>query len=533
MVDSIRDFNRTVSFDHRPNSSTPMYYSIFVTSLALLQTPPHVESETAPRSPNIVIDSEFDDWKSITPFLVDPVDAPQSPVDFGEMRITCDDRFTYLLIDFGRTVLAQGLDGTAMILLDADGDSKTGIMQHGLEGVDVIVDLSPLNPARPDRPGMGMGVRSSTYVPDPTDPARPAPSVYDIGLMFAPTHSSRRIEFRIDRGARLPSTPPLFQGKSFSMKLVFVDAKGVVADETAIVTHDLLACRTAGVKIDDSVDPLARESKTDLRIMNWNVLRGANFSNPDPFARTIAAINADVILLQELPETSTSEQVREFLARSTLQVNWNVVLGTGGGDLRCAIASRLPMRETLQSIPMPDQPDRTLRVVGALIQQTGRHLLAVAVHLRCCGRAGGPEDQQRVLEVRTLSEAITGLMKEHQIDGIIITGDFNLVGTRDPVEVMAAGLDLDHTMLHIAHPLNLDGLSHVTWADAKQPFAPGRLDFLLYSDSRLEINRSFVYDSQHLSARWLERYSVTAADSRDASDHRPIVADVQWVGASR
>lgn len=502
--------------------------TILFVFISCLATSTSCAAQTSP----LIIDGELDDWHSIGPALIDPMDAADAAVDFGEVRIAHTKSHVHLLVDFGRTVNAQGLDGFAMILLDADGDPATGRLERGLPGVDLIIDLSPPNANRPDRNGMGMGVRSTTYVPDPANPQRRPLSVYDVGMQFAPTHASRRIEFRLDRGSKLPETADLFLGRSFSMKLVFNDLAGNVADETAIMQVDLSKGEQKSPTLDAAIDPMTRKASTDLRIMNWNVLRGANFTNPDPFARTIAAINPDVILLQELPETTSSEQLKAFLALAAHDVHWNVALGAGGGDLRCAIASKLPMQEALQSVPMPDQPDRTLRCVGAVIEHGERRLLTVAVHLRCCGRAGGPEDQIRLTEVRTLSEAMLSLMKQEAIDGVVIAGDFNLVGSRDPAEVMAAGLDLDRSALRLAHPLGLDGLSHVTWADPMQPFAPGRLDLLMYSDSSLEMDRTFIYDSSHLSARWLESHTVKSDDSREASDHLPVIADLRWIGAA-
>src|SRR5262245_52413686 len=105
-------------------------FSLFVAAVCLLHP-----AEPNHRSAAIVLDAKLDDWGGVSPTLIDPADAPESAVDFGELRITHDGRFVHLLLDFGRTVNAQGLNGTAMILLDADGDPRTGSTQHQLPGV--------------------------------------------------------------------------------------------------------------------------------------------------------------------------------------------------------------------------------------------------------------------------------------------------------------------------------------------------------------------------------------------------------------
>lgn len=521
--------------------------TLFVSAVFLFQSQP---PQFAPQSPDrsatertkspdaqsrIVIDGEFDDWKSISPVLVDPADARDAFVDFGEVRISDDDRFVHLLIDFGKTVNAQGLDGTAMILLDADGDAKTGRAERGMDGVDVIIDLTPPNVKSPHEPGQGMAIRSTTYQPDASDAQARKLTPYDIGLAFAPTHAGRRMEFRIDRGASLPNTPALFTGSRFTMKLVCLDLVEKLVDETEPITHAFQhsAKPQSGVE-DQPNDPVVRAAGSDLRVLSWNAERGAIFSRPDPFRRTLAALKPDLILLQELTDKNSASQVQEFL-RSAMPPqqgeDWNVAFGAGGGDLRCAIATRLDLHpiQTLNLIAFPNHPDRNVRAVGAMVSTNGGHMLAMSVHLKCCGRADGPEDQQRLAEVHAIHDAIKAIMDGGGVDGVVIAGDFNLVGSRQPLEAMAAGLDGDLSNLSIAQPYQIDGLSNATWSDVKQPFAPGRLDYMLFSDATIQSLGAFVYDSRDLGPRWLSQYHVEAADTDAASDHLPVVTDFHFV----
>jgi endonuclease/exonuclease/phosphatase family metal-dependent hydrolase len=513
-------------------------------ALSVQAQPGHPNGDLIVVAPNqIVLDAQFDDWSNTTAALVDPVDAPRAFVDFGEARINHDDRFVHLLVDFGRTVNAQGLDGTAMILLDADGDPKTGTMQHGLAGVDVVIDLSPPQVKNPGAPGYGIGLRSTTYTPPPptVESAKVATlSPYDIGFAFAPTHAGRRIEFRVERGAALPATPPLFIAERFSAKLVFVDLAGAVADETDIITHQLdefaKADRSGATAQGD--DPVRRGSSAQLRVMNWNVQVGAIFTKPEPFGRTLAALKPDVILFQELDDENSAQQVQSFLQSNLTPgegKKWNVVFGAGGGDLRCAVASTFNLHEcpALAMIAMPDRPDRSLRATGAVIEIEGKKLLAVSVHLKCCGRSGGPEDQQRLLEVQLIQQAIRAAMSSDGFDGLIVAGDMNLVGARDPLESLAAGLDLDRSALHVAEPYQIDGLSNATWSDPLQPFVPGRLDYMLFTNSSLSTDNSFVFDSRDLAAKWLEHHHVQPADTTAASDHFPVVVDLHWMSSKR
>ncbi len=136
--------------------------------------------------PRIVIDGRFDDWDTAATLVDDPVDAPQAAVDFGQVRVSHDDRFVHLLIEVGRPVNVQRLPGTIRVLLDSDGSVATGVPIEGLGGVDVIVELSPRNPDRGGRIGRGVGL-FSTSAAEPLSP-------HDAGLTFALTYADTALQ---------------------------------------------------------------------------------------------------------------------------------------------------------------------------------------------------------------------------------------------------------------------------------------------------------------------------------------------------
>ncbi|MCH8152045.1 MAG: endonuclease/exonuclease/phosphatase family protein [Planctomycetes bacterium] len=483
----------------------------------------------------IVIDGRFDDWASVPIALADPAGAPKAAVDFGEVRISHDDRFVHLLMDFGRTVNVQKLDGTVLLLLDCDGNRETGKSMRGLGGVDVIIELTPANAEFPGQAGEGVGLRSTTYQPDPQDTAARRLSPYDIGFTFAPTYASDRFEFRIRRGVELPQTAATFTRDRFTGKLLFRDRAGHARDETGAFSYELTPVnRSAKPK---ARDPLSRPGEAGLRIVSWNVNQGALLANSEPFGRVLAAVDPDVILLQELTDRNTAGQVEgvlnRWLPRDGPQ-QWDVVFGAGGGNLRCVIASRLELTpaKPVELVPHPMwREDHYLRAVGTIIEHAGKRLLVISVHLRARGRAGSREDLIRGLELETLRQAIRTAMLGENINGIIVAGDFNLVGSRRPLDLMTKWLDLENWSLEAAQAYQLDGLSNATWSDPDEPFVPGRLDYLLYSDATLTVLRSFVLDSRDLNPRWLDRHGLKLHDTASASDHLPLIADVKWVDA--
>lgn len=502
-----------------------------------------------PAPPGMVIDGRFDEWNAIPVAINDPIDA-NSIVDFRVIKAFSDDRFVYLMIEVGNFVNAQGLDGAAFIFLDVDGHPVTGKRSGGMDGVDAIIELTPPNRDQPGKPGMGVGLRSTAYHPPATmreDYKLAALNTYDIGLLFAPTHQGTRFEFRIDRGARLPDCPPLFLDKQFTFKVTFLNLTGAAEDEAGPFTQELTPttdpASTAQTPIIQTADPLARAEGTVLRAMSWNIERGAIFKKSDAFARSIKAIAPDVILFQEMTDKNSAGQIQQFLDEHLPQAesqHWAVAFGTAGGDLRCAIASRYPLEAipSLSKITVENRsgkPAQPARAECSRMIVDGKSVLVTSLHLKCCGRAGGTEDQTRINECKAIHSAIRSVLpgganaEGETWAGVLMAGDLNLVGSRTPLEMLAIQTDLDKTSLSIVEPYQLDGLSNLTWADRTQPFTPGRLDFMLYSDSTMRVLRAFVYDSADLSTIWAQSKDVKEDDTQNTSDHLPVVTDFAWV----
>ncbi len=467
-------------------------------------------------APPIVIDGGFGDWGDVAVVLEDPADAPEAPLDFGELRVTHDDRFVHLLIDVTRAVNIQRLRGRIEVLFDADADKNTGRPVHGMQGVDLIVELSPHDPANPQRAGLGAAITFPAG-----DCMRLSP--YLIGLTFAPTYASDAFELRVERGATFPGVPLLFESNSFRGRLVYLDRNDAVLDDTRVFAYDLTPVDP--VPSNQRTDPLARPAGTHLRVMTWNIGMGGLRSNRASFKRILHALDPDVILLQELTEDDDPQRLAAlFRAWITSEGDrWTVLRGSGGGRLRCAVASHLKLSRyaALDPLPMPDRADRSVRVMGAELTVSGHRLLVVSAHLRCCGYAGSFEDRTRVVEADAIRRAIADAVTSRRFDGVVVGGDLNLVGSRWPLDVLAEQLD-------VIEPLQLDGRSNTTWWDIRQPFVPGRLDFMLRSDTSPAVSRSFVLDTRLVEPRWLQRHGLRARDTVEASDHLPVVVDLSW-----
>jgi endonuclease/exonuclease/phosphatase family metal-dependent hydrolase len=478
----------------------------------------------APRAqtPGIVVDGDFRDWSEVPVLQRDGGDAPQSAVDFGDIRILTTDRHLYLSVAMGRTVSLATLPGTFFVLVDRDGDPSTGQTLHELDGVDLSVECSPAPTSA--------GVAVRRFPPPSGKPATEPWSA--VNFAYAPRHSGDRFELRLDQPAA-----------RVRVKLVFSSA-GTVRDETPIMTIDgVAAAPPAAIAAGHGdTDPLARPPVTSFRAAVWNVAGMPPFT-ADEMARVIGAIDPDVLVLDELWSALTPAGILARLpaaAGRATRSRWSVVMGRGTGQ-RGGVAVRGPVELVQGVIPYPQEGlghDATDYVrsadtgVGAALMRArlgARRLLVVPVDFTCCGAPESDAEALRILEADAINRAVRLAMRQ-DIDGVLIGGDFNLVGTRAPLDVAAWALDLDRSALTAVDALKLDGLSKDTW---RQPggggrFPPGRLDWLLYSDTSLEVVRAFVLDTADLSQRWLDAHNLRAGDSAAISDHLPIVADFRW-----
>jgi Endonuclease/Exonuclease/phosphatase family len=483
----------------------------------------------APR-PLVILDGEFDDWNRLpAAVLVADANDANVHVDFRELRATADDRYIYVSFTLERSIALQTIaEGTVSLLVDEDGSAATGRVIRGLDGVDQVLQF-------------GQGVVVRRYRQDGADSIL-VPNE-DTGVLFAPRFASTRFELRLDRGT----------GRRATLKLVF-EQSGAVRDETEAVAIALppKALRPGPDSADrtPAVDPLQRPPGSSFRAVVWNVF-GLPAARRGKVGRILRAIDADVVLLTELSSATTSRPI-EFWLNSFNErgrAPWQVIVGTSGGQLS-AVALRARLDRAFEKVAYP--PDTVTSLVTflspdvrwniwAVLQQRGvgvtgasgsvaeRRLLTVALDLTSSGGPDSFNDAARISEAAAIAGATQHAAHLGSVEGVIIGGDFNLVGSRDPLDVLQRGLDVDRSALTAVPALQLDGRSNATWRAlfGGSQFTPGRLDWLLYSDSALELLGSFAFDAADLSPDWLAQHRLVATDSL-ASDHLPVVADFRW-----
>jgi endonuclease/exonuclease/phosphatase family metal-dependent hydrolase len=153
----------------------------------------------------------------------------------------------------------------------------------------------------------------------------------------------------------------------------------------------------------------------------------------------------------------------------------------------------------------------------------------ISVHFKCCGYTGSWQDEARVYQAQQLADKIRGLRKGEFGDkcrkaGIVVIGDYNLVGSRKPLDILKR-VGLTDLLLRSA----ADGTAY-TWRGITkdESFWPGRLDLLMYDRSFFKPSMGMIVDTTRLSSSTLCELTLNARDSL-ASDHLMLVADFQLV----
>lgn len=489
-------------------------------------------SSAAAQGPeDLTIDGSFEDWDRLrADSITDPIDAPpNAAIDIGRIAWHATGEHLYLQLDVRRTVNLQQLDGRLHLLIDSDGRTDSGAEKYGMEGVDAIVTFSPK--AQGWRDGMGVGLAVTG------DESRNDLGPYDAGVLFSPTYASDEYEIRIDRGAPLPETPGFLEGNRCRLKLVLTSKALEVQDETETFTVRMPNA-TGPWRPNDreqQSDPIAKTNPSAIRVVVWNGERGALLKRKEQSQKILRALKPDIVLLQELEGGTNVEELDALfeglsMAGTGTKGQWRIIFGEGGGNLRCAVATRAAVERDLFPEPVgyDDASNHTMRFAGGVLDFGGRKLLATAVHLKCCGKIGDESDYKRRRETARLRDIIDQQVATGRIDGVIVGGDFNLVGGYAPLAIAKAGVDLDGTDLEVADVVQLDRRTNATWEGPGEPFIPGRLDYLLFSDASLRIVKGFVFDARDLSPHWILEHGLEPTDTAEASDHLPLVVDVLW-----
>jgi endonuclease/exonuclease/phosphatase family metal-dependent hydrolase len=428
----------------------------------------------------------------------------------------------YLYLTFtlpGDEFTLQSFGETVELWLDIDNDRSTGVAdasvpETALMGTDIRVEFSPHANG-----GVGYGTRVRAL---DSQGRSTELSHADIDLIFAPTFASDSFELRVSRhldhiGA-VPQ-PGLASNGDAAAAFVLSDSTGRVIGASDPVVIDLPRAAD-GPRLADTPMPVRPEGA--IRVLSYNVLKASPRKDADRFARIIQAVSPDVILLQEWDDATRAELEGWFTALIPSEGVWRAHVPTGGS---VAIASTHPIRTLAPEFISVVGRAQPIRFVGAVVETPLGDAAVASVHLKCCGSKDSPEDLTRMEEAEAINDALRAALGDSGPAIRLIGGDFNLVGSRPPLDLIREGLDADGSDLSVADPHVVGDASVYTWSDANSPFTPGRLDYMVYSDAGARLAQAFVLDTSRLSDRALARLGLDRTDT-SASDHLPVVIDL-------
>lgn len=468
-----------------------LFLPILILSLLLACAP-------QPSAP-IILDGQFDDWEGRPPAFVDGVgDASPGSVDFAALHLAHTATHLLLKIQVGREINLQSTPGL-LLTLDTDGDPATG--------PELVYDL---------------GARQGVF----TWEGRAIPiQQADLGLIPLPTISSNEFEIALARDAFPGGAAPLFAGEAVSVRLE--DASG--GDQLPAPGGSVPYSFTGPPLPLPEPLPIQPPSPGNLRLLTWNMLRDGLFdpARAPAFRRILTLLQPEVIAFQEVynrSDVSVKNKLEEWLGGV-----WYTVKV---GDL--VTASRFPFVEDWTSTYQPLEVTRTFPV---MLTVNGARLILFNAHLSCCD--ADAERQEQV-------DRVIAFLRDASLPPntpLIFAGDLNLVGDAQQLKTLLAGDIADETRFGADHspdgdatPLALLLPRHThapfayTWRDDSSSFAPGRLDYILYTDSALTPVQSFILQTETISPDALAQYNLSAEDALLASDHLPLVADFKLPG---
>ncbi len=448
----------------------------------------------------IVIDGLFDDWQEVPVTITDP-EGDYNYDDWAELKITNDDDFIFFKISLhSEETLLQNWNNF-YLYIDADRDSLTGHPFRGL-GAELAWHF---------------GYRTGQYFEQDgiIDLWQ-----NDITLRQAPTVTSTEFEIAIARGSFVLSDPDSI-AVIFSS---FYDTGDYMPDSWGGVVYQL------DTTVVGPAEPILME-KTGTRLVTYNTLNtGILESDRQPkFQRIIQALDPDIIALQEHSEWN---EIGDIISSWFPEDTW--YQGYTFRDL--VVLSKYPIINQANLI----SSERTMCALLQTDDPINPYLLILNSHFSCCDNDDDRQEQvdELVQVLREWRLNDNGPFDLPEGTPMFHVGDFNFVGYREQIETVTAGNIQDEGNYGNDFPLDWDGTAITdlfsrqthkrmayTWRSDGSSFNPGKLDYVLYTDSNLSILNHFVLNTLAMPDSVLNEWELEAEDTNEASDHLPRIVD--------
>jgi len=457
----------------------------------------------------IEIDADFGDWEGKEPIFVDQLnDGQNNGIDFERVWAYNDEKYLFFRFETNKEIDLQE-DNELAIYIDYDNNINTGFKINGV-GAEVRYFF-----------GERFGVISE-------DGDNEFINFVPVDMNVAPTVTGTQFELAFLRDVSE-------SGVNFSAQPTIqfrIEDNSFLGDEAP---DDL-----AGIKytLDQSIVSvypdvdLSQSSASDFRFLTYNIERDQLFESGrrQYFDRIFKAINPQVIALQEVRDfdsEETMERIQEFLPGEWFHKKHGFDIVT---------VSRYPIIFS-----------EFLDGNGAFyLDVDGQEVLLINCHLPCCENDNGRQGEvDAIMEyVRNLKNGQGNFQVQEDIP-IIIAGDMNFVGNDDQPNTLITGdifnngqygpdflPDWDDTEFKDVAAQATNAISNITWINPNGSFFPGKLDWIVYSDSRMSFDNAFNLYTPAMTSAQLSQYDLRSNDVLNAADHLPCVADFSFMAVN-
>ena len=459
----------------------------------------------------ITIDGLYDDWTAVDISYSDS-QGDGADADFADVKITYDNDFLFIYFNVHDGEYLMQDWNEFHLYIDADNDTTTGYYINGIGAeLDWIFG---------DRSG-------SFYIMDGII------EIYqnDLTLRMAPTITNHEFEICISRNSSvltMDGTQVLVEGK------VILTDTGQNADQ--------IPDENGGISFsigEDYIMPptpitFDKRDETDIRLVTHNVwsssLLDPNYESY--FQRIYQALDPDIVALQEMYENTNQLH--------SLFNDWFP-------DDQWYVSSQFRDNIIISKYPVVEEDyftssERTMVALLNTEDDLGSNLIIFNSHLACCDNDGSRQydADEFVSNWRDWRENDNGPFTLAEETPFVHVGDFNLVGYRQQLTTFTEGDIEDENTFGDDYSLDWDNTpikdlfsrhSHIrmgyTWRKDNSSFSPGKLDYVLYSDSVLDTSKHFVFNTLTMDSASLAEYGLEEMDSYNSSDHSPRVLDIK------
>jgi uncharacterized protein DUF5689/endonuclease/exonuclease/phosphatase family protein len=457
--------------------------------------------------PGILIDEEFEDWN----ILSDIAQVTPGAASGKTLKAFNDDDFLYIYFETEKVLSLQN-NNSITLYIDTDNDNNTG---KSVSGIGAEIEFI-------------FGKRRGTvYIND----KKHSVGVGDLFLVLSPTVWSDKYEITL----KLNST--IEDKQLFNSSLIRL----LIKDEST--SHAIPSENGgAGYKIGNyefvpsKGYSILKQSDDFIRIISHNVEFSSFFRDDrkDSYKRLYQALQPDIIGFSELYQDYKLEDVTtrlEEILPSLQGKSWKARRTADN-----VLATRYLIKYNTSAGPFGN---------GAFLldlrPKYNNDLLVIVAHPSCCDN-----DPSRQNE----ADAMAAFIRDAKAPGgeltlddktpVIIVGDMNFVGDPQQVTTMIKGdivqedkfgsdyiPDWDGTFFEDAKPLSSNLPHTFTHSGSGTPgtHSKGRLDYIFYSGSVLELKNSFVMFTPAIPKDTLLKFGLLENDSENASDHFPVIGD--------